>query len=147
MKRTAFAALAALAAVSISHAGTDFGTREDAEAIADALVAIIDADGIEAAVAAMHDPSQPFLASRLGVNLFKGSIQVADNREPEMVASDYAETADLNGLPIWPLVTAAADSKSEAVLLWYHYDTQERYEYHCLSRWGRRDEGLVMICR
>ena len=139
------ACLAALGTPAL--AGTDFGTKEEARALARALVAIIDADGISAAVTAMHDPAHPFAASRLGVNLFQGSVVIADNREPEMVAADYAETADLTGALVWPLIYAAAQVEDDAVLKWYHYDTQEDYDFHCYSMMAHRDDGVVMVCR
>lgn len=136
-----------LISAPFARAGNDFGTRAESIALADALVEVVEAGGIASAIAAVHDPMQPFAASRLGINLFHGSVEVADNREPEMVSSDYAETADLTGTPMWPLVTRAADVGDEAVLLWYHYDTQETYRYHCYSKRARRDDALVMVCR
>lgn len=138
---------AALGLAGRADAGTDFGSAEQARALSLALVAIIDARGIGAAIDAMHDPDQPFAASRMGVNLFAGSLVIADNREPEMVAADFAEQADLTGAPAWPRIAAAADSGGDAVLEWYHYDTQAPYTYHCHSARAQRDDGLVMVCR
>jgi hypothetical protein len=83
----------------------------------------------------------------MGVNLFQGSIVIADNREPETVAADYSETADLTGAVVWPRIRDAGQVGDDAILTWYHYDTQEAYEYHCYSKRADRDEGLVMVCR
>lgn len=142
----AFAASVACAA-TVAFAGNEFGTREEAEALADQLIEVINREGIEAAVRSMHDPSMPFVSSRMGVNLFQGSVVIADNREPETVAADYSTTADLTGELVWPRIRDAAEANGEAMLAWYHYDTQDAYDYHCLSRLADRDEGLVMVCR
>ena len=136
-----------LFSANLALAGDDFGSREEAEALAGRMIALIDADGIEAAVEAMHNPEYPFVSARMGVNLFQGSMVVADNREPESVAADYSEVADLTGEIVWPRVIAAAQEGGDAMLLWYHYDTQEAYEYHCYSKRAGRDDGLVMVCR
>ena len=130
-----------------SQAGTDFGTAEDARAIAEAMISIVDERGIEHAAAVMHDPEYPFQGTRLGVNLFKNATVVADNREPEMVAADYANIRDLTGALVWPLISEAANGPGDAVLKWYHYDTQEAYDFHCYSLRASRDDGLVMVCR
>ena len=82
---------------SPTFAAEDFGTEEEARALAGALVDIIDREGVAAAALAVVDPEQPFRASRMGVNLFHGSTVIADNREPETVAADYSQTADLTG--------------------------------------------------
>lgn len=141
-------ALAVAAPLSQAQAGQDFGTRDEARALAERLVAIIDEKGIKAAVEAIYDPALPFVGSRMGVNLFQGSMVIADNREPETVAADYSAIADLTGAPVWPRVSAAAESGGDdAVLKWYHYDTQEVYDYHCFSMHAARDDGYVMICR
>lgn len=134
-------------AATVAFAGNDFGTREDAEALAVQMVALINQDGIAAAVRAMHDPDMPFLKSHMGVNLFQGSIVIADNREPETVGADYSVTTDLTGDFVWPRIREAAQASSDALLIWYHYDTQEAYKYHCYPKRADRDEGLVMVCR
>ena len=51
----------------------DFGTREEAARLADTMIAIVDSDGLEMAIKAMHDPQQPFVSTRMGVNLFEAS--------------------------------------------------------------------------
>ena len=81
--------LAVLAVAFPAYAGADgdFGTKEDAKHIADQMIAIVEEQGLEAAVTAMHDPDQPFVSSRMGVNLFDGPIVIADNREPETLAA------------------------------------------------------------
>jgi hypothetical protein len=146
--RIVAAALALAAPLAPALAGQDFGTREEARALAQRLVAIIDADGIQAAVEAIYDPSQPFVATRMGVNLFQGSTVIGDNREPETVAADYSGSADLTGEPVWPRVSdAAARGGDDAVLKWYHYDTQEVYDFHCFAMRAERDDGHVMVCR
>lgn len=142
-----FAAAVVAIFVNAPAQANDFGTAEEANALAEALVEIIEAHGVDAAVAAIHDPEQPFVGSRMGVNLFRGATVIADNREPEMVAADYSETWDLSGVPVWPRISAAADAEGDAVLEWYHYDTQEQYTYHCASRRANRDDALVMVCR
>ena len=128
-------------------AGTDFGTKDEARSLAEQLISIIDQEGIKAAAAAVVAPDSAFRNSRMGVNLFRGSVVIADNREPETVAADYSTVADLTGDPVWPRIGFAADVEDDAVLLWYHYDTQETYEYHCFSLRAQRDNGLVMVCR
>ena len=139
--------LSAVLAASAAQAESDFGSRAEAERLATALVEIINTEGIEVAVKAVHNADHPFISTRMGVNLFQNSVVIADNREPEMVAADYAETADLTGALVWPLISAAADVEDDAQLKWYHYDTQEEYDYHCFSKRAARDDGLVMVCR
>ncbi len=134
-------------AATVAFAGNDFGTREETEALADQMVALINQHGMEAAIRAMHDPDMPFVKSRMGVNIFQGTTIVADNREPETVAADYSVTADLTGVIVWPRILDAAQTGGDAVLMWYHYDTQEAYEYHCHVKRADRDEALVMVCR
>ena len=132
---------AASATLAAQDAADDFGTREEARALAERLVAIIDAEAI-------YDPAQPFLASRMGVNLFRGSMVIADNREPETVAADYAAISDLTGEAAWPRISAAASlGGADAILKWYHYDTQEIYDYRCFAMKADRDDGHVMVCR
>lgn len=132
---------------AVALADGDFGTRAEAKAVADAMIAIVDAEGVAAAMQAMHDPSQPFVGSRMGVNLFSESTVIADNREPETIAADYAETADLTGALVWPLISAAADVEGDANLKWYHYDTQESYDYKCFSKRSEIVDVTVMVCR
>lgn len=140
-------AVSAIFGASLCYAGSDFGTRAEAEELAHAVIEIVENDGIAAAVTAIIDPDGPFRHSRMGINLFGGSFVIADNREPETVAADYSETADLTGQLVWPIISAAADAQDDAVLLWYHYDTQEHYTYHCFSLRADRDDGTVMVCR
>lgn len=128
-------------------AGTDFGTKEEARALATELVSIINQEGVAAAAEAVVNPDGPFRHSRMGVNLFHGSTVIADNREPETVAADYSEVADLTGELAWPMISAAADRNDDVVLKWYHYDTQEVYDYNCFSMRASRDDGVVMVCR
>ena len=124
-----------------------FGTREEAKQLADEMIAIVDSEGIEMAIKAMHDPQRPFVGSRMGVNLFEGSTVIADNREPETIAADYSETADLTGALVWPLIASAAEVEGDANLKWYHYDTQEEYDYKCLSKRADTMNATVMVCR
>ena len=63
-----------------SLADGDFGTREEARQLADLMMSIVDRDGIEAAVTAMHEPDLPFVTARMGINLISGSTVIADNR-------------------------------------------------------------------
>lgn len=146
MKRILFSTVLATAG-SAATAGTDFGTRAEAEQLADALVAIIQADGLATAAEAVTDPDGPFRDSPMGVNLFHGSVVIADNREPESVAADFAETADLTGELAWPRIRAAADKDTDVVLKWYHYDTQEAYDFHCYSTHAEGADAVVMVCR
>jgi hypothetical protein len=141
-----YAALLALVPTAVFSDG-DFGTREQAKHLADRMVQIVDAAGIEAAMAAMHDVEEPFVSSRMGVNLFMGSMVVADNREPETIATDYIETLDMDGNLVWPIISAAAEIEGDANLKWYHYDTQEAYDYKCYSKRSRASDATVMVCR
>ncbi|NNE87116.1 MAG: hypothetical protein HKN27_03490 [Silicimonas sp.] len=125
----------------------DFGTREEAKSLAEAMISIVDDTGIEAAIKAMHDVDQPFVASRMGVNLFSGSTVIADNREPETIAADYSEMPDLSGALVWPIISAAAMVGEDANLKWYHYDTQEAYDYKCFSKRSASVDATVMVCR
>lgn len=65
-----------------AHAAAAFGTEAESFEMVDAMIAVIDADGLDAGIAAMHDPALPFAASALGVHVFQSGIIVADNREP-----------------------------------------------------------------
>lgn len=136
-----------MVAGTFAHAGSDFGTREEAKALAEAMIAVVEADGIDAGIQAMYDPDFPFMRTRMGVNLFQGSIIIADNREPETVAADYTTVADLTGEVVWPRILEAAAAEDDAQLSWYHYDTQQEYLYDCFSMRADRDDGLVMVCR
>lgn len=132
---------------NLAIADGDFGTLEEAEKIATAMIAIVDTKGVEAAIEAMHDGDYPFVGTRMGVNLFSGSTVIADNREPETIAADYSETADLTGTLVWPLIAAAAEEGRDANLKWYHYDTQESYDYKCYSLGASTAAATVMVCR
>lgn len=146
MKRFTCAAIVAMVPAAVWADGY-FGTREEAKALADAMIAIVDDGGIDAAIQAMHDPGQPFVTTRMGVNLFEGSTVIADNREPETIAADYTETADLTGRLVWPLISAAAEVEGDAYLKWYHYDTQEEYDYKCFAKRSETADVTVMVCR
>ena len=146
MRLSWIAALVALVA-NASWAAQPFGTKEEARRLAEQLIQVIEAEGIRAAAEAVYNPEMPFLHTAMGVNLFTGSTVIADNREPEMVAADFSQTEDLTGAPAWPRIAAAADIADDAVLKWYHYDTQEVYDFHCFSMRATRDDGLVMVCR
>ena len=130
-----------------AKAGTDFGTDEEADAMATRVIAMLDSAGLPATIEALFDPNLPFAASPLGINLFSGSVVVGDNREPEMVEADYSKNRDLTGKLFWPLVDAAADNREYVVLKWYHYDTQEVYDYHCLCARADIRDHTIMICR
>lgn len=148
MRQLASLSLAATAILALpALASGEFGTDAEARDIAAAMSGIIRSDGLEAGIAAMHDPTQPFAASRMGIHVFEQSVIVADNREPELIASSYAEIADLTGEPMWPRITAAADAASDAILEWYHYDTDAEYTYRCHSEWAVAGDVLVMVCR
>lgn len=125
----------------------EFGTRQAAEDLARRLIDIVERDGVTAAASSVYDPALPFVGTRMGVNLLTAGTIIADNREPEMVASDYTRIEDLTGHRIWPRLLAAADTGEDAVLKWYHYDTQEAYDYRCLTRRAVRDDAMVMVCR
>ncbi len=146
MRRTTVYAAAIATAALPAVAGTDFGTPAQARQMAENMVRIIDRNGIEAGLRALHNVDHPVNHRETQFNLFQGSILVGDNREPEMVAADYSETSDMTGRMVWPRIVAAADAKSDAELKWYHYDTQEAYDYHCYSLRASRDDGLVMVC-
>ena len=130
-----------------AQAGADFGTKEEARVLAQDLVRIIDREGVTAAAKAVFDPDGPFRHARLGVNLFQGTTFIADNREPETVAADYSQIADLTGELVWPRISAAAEREDDAVLTWYHYDTQEVYVFHCFSLRSTVQDATVMVCR
>lgn len=136
----------ALCAFAASHAFA-FGTLEEAETMAAEMISIINTDGVDGAISAMHDPAKPFSASVMGIHVFEDTIIVADNREPELIATSYADVQDLTGEAMWPRISAAADTKSEAVLEWYHYDTEAEYTYNCYSERAANEAVVVMICR
>ena len=142
-----FLGVLALLTAAPCLAGTDFGTEAEAKGMAEALVAIIDAEGLDAARTAMFQSDRAFRLSPMGINLFQGSVLIADNREPETVSADYAKIIDLNGENAWALIEQAAAGPGDALLRWYHYDTQDEYLYHCYSLRAHRDEALVMVCR
>ncbi len=125
----------------------DFGTADEAKSIANEMSSIVQAGGVDAAIEAMHNPDMPFVGTQMGVHVFEQSIIVADNREPELIASSYAEVEDLTGEAMWPRIVAAADAQDEAVLEWYHYDTEAEYTYNCYSEWAVPGDVLVMVCR
>ncbi|MDB2407879.1 hypothetical protein N9W17_05075 [Jannaschia sp.] len=137
----------AICAASPVFAGEAFGTDAEARDVAGRMVEIVADGGTDAGIAAMHDPIEPFTTSQMGIHLFEQSIIVADNREPELIASSYAEIADLTGDIMWPRITAAADVEGDAILEWYHYDTEAEYTYNCYSQWAVADDVLVMVCR
>jgi len=146
MKMLAAVAFVVAFAPSASLAA-DFGTKDDARALATELIDIVEREGVAAAAAAVSDPGGPFHPSRMGIHLFQGSIVLADNREPESLAADYSAFTDVTGAPIWSKISAAADKEDEAILTWYHYDTQEVYEYQCLCKRAALHDAIVMICR
>ncbi len=129
------------------QAMTAFGTLEEAQRLSEALVEIVEAEGLDAAVRALYSPEHPFVTSRMGVQIFVGSHVIADSREPETVAVDFAQIRDPAGVPVWPRILSAADTGDDAVIMWYHYDTQDPYEFRCQSRRASRDSALVMVCR
>ena len=138
----------ALAALAMPvFAASDFGTKEEARSIADVVINIVEENGIAAAAQEIVSADGQFRASRMGVNLFQGTVVIADNREPESVAADYVDIQDLTGAPVWGRISAAADIEDDAELLWYHYDTQEEYLFRCFSKRASRDDALVMVCR
>lgn len=143
LKLTIAAALIGTTATAMD----DFGTAEEAREIASMMTQIIQNNGLDAGIEAMHDSSQPFSASQMGIHVFEQSIIVADNREPELIASSYAEVEDLTGETMWPRIVAAADTSSDAILEWYHYDTEAEYTYQCYSEWSVPGDVIVMVCR
>lgn len=146
MRTTVSAIFCILGATSVS-AGVAFGTDEEARSIAAQMNKIVQSGGVDAAIDAMHSPDQLFVTTQMGVHVFEQSIIVAENREPELIASSYAEVEDLTGEPMWPRILAAADAKSDAILEWYHYDTETEYTYNCYSEWATPGDVLVMVCR
>lgn len=136
-----------LLGTSAAVAGADFGSQEEAQNVAETMVKIIQDGGVDAGIAAMHDAALPFATSEMGIHVFESAIIVADNREPELIAASYAEIQDLTEEAMWPRIVEAADRHGEAVLKWYHYDTEEIYDYHCHSEWATAGEVLVMVCR
>jgi len=147
MRPTLLLSSALVVAASISVASGDFGTTEEAQAIAGAMTSIIADGGVNAGIAAMHDPGKPFVTSAMGIHLFEQGVIVADNREPELIATSYVDLADLTGESMWPRITAAADAGGDAILEWYHYDTEAEYTYQCHSEWAVSGDVLVMVCR
>lgn len=147
------AAAAALVAVAPVASGAsdgdagDFGTRAEAVALAEALIDRIEREGLQAGIDAVFDRSGPYAATRQGVNLFAGPVLIADNREPEMVAAAFDRTPDMTGVPAWPRIVEARRSGGDAVLTWYHYDTQAAYDYRCVVRGAATIDASVMICR
>lgn len=68
-------------------ANGDFGTKAEAREIAAGLSGIIQTYGVDAGNNAMHDAAMPFSTSQLGIHVFEQGIIVADNREPELIAT------------------------------------------------------------
>jgi hypothetical protein len=130
-----------------SQAGKSLGTREEGEELARLMIEKIEDMGIRDATAAMFDPSLPFSSTRQGINVFTGSVLVGDNREPEMVEQDYRDITDLTGALIWTEMTAGLAENREITLKWYHYDTQEVYDFSCVLRATSDSEHTVMVCR
>lgn len=139
--------VASLFSATAAVAGTAFGSDDEAREVAGKMSKIITDQGLEAGIEAMHDPAYPFATSEMGIHVFEGSVIVADNREPELIATSYAEVQDLTEEPMWPRIVQAAHKRSDAALKWYHYDTEEIYDYHCYSEWAVEPEILVMVCR
>jgi hypothetical protein len=83
----------------------------------------------------------------MGVHLFEHGIIVGDSREPALSAASYEDVADLTGGPMWPRIMAAADAKDDAILEWYHHDTEQEYTYACYSEWAIQGTALGMACR
>ena len=63
------------------------------------------------------------------------------------IAADYSEIADLTGVAAWSLIGPAAAVEGDANLRWYHYDTQEEYDYKCYSKRTSDSVVTVMVCR
>lgn len=145
--KTTLCAVIAAAFATPTLAGTDFGTKEEAREIASQVVDIIEAQGLTAAAEAIISSNGPYRKSRMGINLFNGTVVIADNREPESVEMDFGDFPDLTGEPVWPRISAAADIEDDARLLWYHYDTQQNYEFHCFVKRAQRGDSMVMVCR
>ncbi|MEM9972032.1 MAG: hypothetical protein AAF762_13175 [Pseudomonadota bacterium] len=141
------AACVAIAAAGSLYAAGAFGTQAEAQEIALQMSQIIARGGLDAGIAAMHDPALPFTTSAMGIHVFERSVIVADNREPELIATSYAEVPDLTGEAMWPRIVAAADRNGDALLEWYHYDTEAEYSYQCYSTWAMPRDVLVMVCR
>lgn len=125
----------------------EFGSLEEATTIAQQMTAIIQEQGLDAGIAAMHDNNLPFSSSQMGIHVFEDSIIVADNREPELIATSYADIEDLTGESMWPRIVTAADAQTEATLEWFHYDTEAEYSYSCYSEWAIAGSTIVMVCR
>ena len=147
MKMMNLTAVVVLLTSALAQADSSLGTKEETDLLAAEIVRIIDEKGMDRAVQALVDPAMPFASTRQGVNLFDGSIIVGDNREPEMVRADYADLTDLNGALMWKLISEAAPENAEVVIKWYHYDTQEVYDYSCLARNAADPRFTVMVCR
>ena len=147
MKLRCLLTVSGILSTSMAWAAEDFGTLEEAQGIASRMTEIIQAGGVDAGINAMHDDSEPFAASALGIHVFEDGIIVADNREPELLATSYEEVADLTGEPMWPRIVAAADASGDAILEWYHYDTEAEYTYACHSEWAQPGSTIVMVCR
>ena len=143
----AFTMSAILLAAATAASASDFGTEAEATAIIAEMSTIIQNDGLDAGIEAMHNPDLPFSTSQMGIHVFEQSIIVADNREPELIAQSYAELQHLTGEFMWPRIEAAANDSSAAILEWYHYDTEEEYSYTCHSDWATPGDVLVMVCR
>ncbi len=147
MKLGILVATLSLFTASAALSGTAFGTEADARKMTTYLSEIIVLDGIEAAIDAMADPEMPFASSAMGLQIFEGSMVVADNRAPDLAAVSYADVPDLTWTPVWPRIVAAADTGAHAKLEWYHYDNKTEYTYHCYSEWAQGNSVLVMACR
>lgn len=130
-----------------AYALEDFGTFEEGDRLAAQVVQLIDERGMAGAAESLFDPDLPFASTRQGINLFEGSVLVGDNREPEMVEEDFSQLEDLTGAIPWTKIESAMETDGLLTLKWYHYDTQEPYDYNCIARRARNPRYAVLVCR
>ncbi len=147
MKLGILTAVISIFTASVAVSGTAFGTEADARKMATYLSEIIVVDGVDAGIDAMNDPDMPFASSAMGLQIFEGSMIVADNRAPDLEVTSFADVADLTWTPMWPRIVEAAHTGEDATLQWYHYDTETEYTFHCYSEWAQGNSVLVMACR
>jgi len=128
-------------------AGDQFGTADDAERLADALIDIIDGGGLVAGKAAVVDPNGPFQTTEMGIHIFDSGVIIADSRDPELLTVSYSGVTDLNGADFWDAIVDAANGSNFHKVKWYSYSNENsEYIFDCYSKWQTQDIIVVWIC-
>lgn len=142
-----FAALAGPA-----RAGTDFGTEEQAKAMADKVIAMVGAQGADTVAGALRDKSTEIGGSAMGVVLEKvegdSMTVIAHNKFPEISNMDFTQMQDLRGNYLLKDFKIAADKGGADVKnYWPHYTSGQEYEYDCFTKWIKPNDLMITVCR